>query len=129
MKPENQFIVGVHKYLPASTYHMKNNNEYVSGVPDCWYSDTHDLWIEYKFILLPKRDNTVIVPGLSALQLDWLTRREAQGRKVAVVVGCKEGGVYLRRHQWQELTTGEFKQQLVPRKQLAARIYEEVNTP
>ena len=83
IKPENQFISGVHKHLPLDVYHMKTNNPYIAGIPDCYYSGPGgDLWIEYKFI--PKLPTRVpIVVNLSALQLHWLDSRHAAGPCVA----------------------------------------------
>lgn len=100
---------------------MKNHNQYVGGIPDCWYSGSAgDLWIEYKFVVLPKRDSTLIVPGLSALQVDWLTSRHKEGRSVGVIIGSKEGGVWLPALAWvNPLTTVEFCKLMMPRSDLA----------
>lgn len=100
---------------------MKTHNPFIGGVPDVWYSGpTGDLWVEYKFIVLPKRDTTVIRPDLSGLQSDWLRERYEEGRNVAVIVGCKEGGVVATSLWWEkEMTTGWFKAQLMSRKLLA----------
>ena len=99
-KPETAFTAGVHKHLPPGRedpYWMKNNNLYTSGIWDVWYSGPfRDLWVEYKFIELPKRAGTPIYPGLSELQLDWGRNRQVEGRNLAVVIGCKEGGIILR---------------------------------
>ena len=129
-KPETVFIESVHRHLPVgSPYRMKNHNEYVGGVFDCWYSGSKtDLWIEYKFIVLPKRDDTMIVPNLSALQLQWGNGRRDEGRNVAIVVGCKEGGVWLRHDQWAGCTTKEFRAMMVTRRNLADLINRSVNT-
>mgnify|MGYP003609555235 CR=1 FL=1 len=59
-KPENTFIASVHKHLPVGLYSMKNHNQYNAGIADVWYSAKRDWWIEYKFLVLPKRDTTVI---------------------------------------------------------------------
>ena len=91
--PENIFIASVHKHLPAKVYRMKNNNQYNGGIADVWYSGQLDLWVEYKFITLPARDDTVVDlisgkdPAISALQQNWLRSRSAEGRKVGVIVG------------------------------------------
>ncbi len=77
--PENTFIASVHRHLPVDLYKIKNHNVFNSGQPDCWYSGpAGDLWIEYKFVVVPKRDDTPIVPNLSALQQEWLSRRHAE---------------------------------------------------
>lgn len=113
-KPENQFIDRVHNRLPikkrkASTrarekfpvrlhvHAEKMNNPMRSGTPDCWYSGKGgDLWIEYKWVSpMPVSKIVKASDMLSALQLDWLTERYAEGRNVAVVIGCPEGGLIL----------------------------------
>ena len=96
-KPETTFYNSVHRHLPppSELHREKMANPYRGGTFDFWFSGKRDLWIEYKFVVLPKRDNTQIDYGLSALQLDWGQRRAAEGRAVWVIVGCKDGGVVL----------------------------------
>jgi len=124
-KPETTFTAGVHKYLPPGRedpYWMKNNNLYTSGIWDVWYSgDFQDLWVEYKFVVLPKQGKTLITPGLSELQMDWGRKRCAEGRNLAVIVGCKEGGVIMTKQtEWmRQWTRDEFMQQLKTRKDIA----------
>lgn len=127
--PENTFIGSVHKHLPVQLYRMKNHNEYNGGIADCWYSGKRDLWIEYKFIALPKRDTTVIDlvggknPPLSHLQQEWLRGRSREGRNVWVIAGCKEGGVIYRGCQWESaVTAADFRPHIQNRKDLAAEI-------
>lgn len=120
-KPENSFIKHLHDHY-VQCYSMKNHNEYNGGIFDCWYSgagkNSRDLWVEYKFIVVPVRDTTVIVPDLSQLQLDWGTARAAEGRNVRVVIGCKAGGVILTQPQWRGLTTEAFRAALISRREL-----------
>lgn len=124
--PENTFIQSVHRYLPVDLYRMKNHNQYNGGIPDVWYSGpAGDLWIEYKFVVLPKRDETMITPGLSDLQKDWLRKRAKEGRKIGVIVGTKDGGVWLPDLAWgSPLKTEEFRKLMKPRSELAAVITE-----
>lgn len=111
-------------------YRMKNHNAYNGGIADCWYSGVkRDLWVEYKFVVVPKRPDTVIVPGLSDLQFDWLLARHLEGRNVAVIVGCKEGGVRLQLSQWRGLSTRDFTAQVEPRRSIAEFITRYVNSP
>lgn len=99
--PENTFIRSVHRHLPVELYVLKNNNQFHAGIADCWYSGpAGDLWIEYKFVALPKRENTNIEISLSELQKHWLRSRHAENRTVGVIVGCKEGGVYFPGTSW-----------------------------
>lgn len=130
--PENTFISSVHNHLPPTLYRMKNHNVYNAGVADVWYSGSaQDYWVEYKFITLPKRDETVVDlcggkdPLLSPLQQEWLKSRCHEGRNVAVVVGCKEGGVWLDNVDWMiPRTAGTFRERLVSRKDLAHLIVD-----
>lgn len=129
--PENRFIASIHRLLPPvdEFYRMKNHNEYNSGIADCWYSARLDLWIEYKFVVLPKRPETLITiidgkdPSLSKLQQQWITGRVREGRNVWVVVGCDEGGIVLRQGwgmgRWRN---DAFQDALVSRQSIAESI-------
>lgn len=128
--PENVFIGSVHGYLPADLYRMKNHNQYNGGIADVWYSGNKaDLWIEYKFLIVPKLDVTVIdlvggkKPAISHLQQDWLECRLKEGRNVGVVVGSKAGGVWFKDLSWtQPITAKTFRALLVKRSDLARQI-------
>lgn len=128
--PENTFIASVHRHLPEGLYWMKNHNQYNGGIADCWYSGTRrDLWIEYKFIELPKRASTLIDlvagrnPPLSHLQQEWLDARSREGRNIWVVVGSKSGGVIYSDRSWvTPLSAEQYAQRLLSRKDLAQAI-------
>lgn len=130
-KPENSFIAGVHKYLPpiSELHREKMANPYSSGTADWWYSGKYDIWIEYKFLMLPKKDGTVIdlmneKKFLTALQADWLRERYNEGRNVYVITGCSEGGVLYKDRAWEHpITTRQFKENLLSRRELAETIY------
>lgn len=126
--PETTFIKSVHKHLPDSVYRMKNHNVYNGGVADCWYSGAGgDIWIEYKFISVPSKPKTTIdlSKHLSALQMQWLTDRYVEGRNIAVIVGCKDGGVWFERRLWESPLTAEaFRSAIESRKEIAERICE-----
>lgn len=128
--PENSFIASVHRLLPVGLYRIKNHNVYNGGQADVWYSGNKaDLWIEYKFVMLPKRDDTVFDLGLSSLQQEWLRSRAQEGRNVAVVVGCKEGGAYLPGTTWDKTHTPLiFRKLLRSRKEIADKITAFCNT-
>ena len=134
-QPENVFINSVHKHLPASLYRIKNNNVFNAGQADCWYSGNRaDLWIEYKFITLPKRGDTLIdlvsgkSPSISHLQQDWLRKRFHEGRSVGVLVGCKEGGVWFPGVGWDgTYAAAAFKSTMSSRKDLAQLIINQVS--
>ena len=131
--PENTFIGSVHKHLPAGLYHMKNHNQYVGGIADVWYSGVRDLWVEYKFIVVPKRPDTVIDlitgknPAISYLQQEWLRSRHEEGRSVGVIVGSKDGGVWFPGLTWDTTYPAKkFLSLLQTRKDLAGTIEKEV---
>lgn len=121
--PENSFISGVHKYVQC--YAEKMNNPYRGGTPDVWYSGSaRDLWVEYKFIKIPLRPATIVVPDLSALQKMWLRNRKAEKRNVAVIVGCKEGAVILLTpSDWEQgLRADKFRSTIVSRRDVGGYI-------
>lgn len=132
--PENNFISSVHKHLPVKLYRMKNSNPYNGGIADVWYSGKgRDLWVEYKFIEVPKRPDTVIDlisgknPAISYLQQEWLRSRHEEGRNVGVIVGSKDGGIWLPGLAWnQTFQAKEFLTHLRTRKELAEEIVKEV---
>ena len=131
--PENTFIGSVHKHLPAGIYRMKNHNQYNGGIADVWYSGVRDLWVEYKFIVVPKRPDTVIDlttgknPAISYLQQEWLRSRHEEGRSVGVIVGSKDGGVWFPGLTWDATYPAKkFLFLLQTRKDLAGTIEKEV---
>lgn len=112
--PENTFIGSVHRHLPVGLYHMKNHNQYNSGIADVWYSgDAADLWVEYKFIVAPKRPDTLITINLSELQKNWLRSRHDEGRSVGVIVGCREGGAYFKGTSWDSKITADYFRKII----------------
>ncbi len=138
-KPETTFYTGVHKHLPppSKLYRMKNNNQYVAGVADHWYSGARDLWVEWKFIKVPVRDGTVVDlvggknPVISNLQQEWITGRVAEGRNVWVIAGSKDGGVIFNFvADWQRPhTAAQFRARLLTRAQIALAISYFVGSP
>lgn len=135
--PENTFIASVHRHLPASLYRMKNHNQYNGGIADVWYSNKNDLWIEYKFIVVPKRATTIIDlvnkppkgdSVISTLQQQWLTARHAEGRTVGVIIGSKDGGVWCPGVSWHRTWTAlEFSDAMDSRSNLASQIQRTVS--
>ena len=133
--PENTFRASVHKHLPVDLYRMKNHNQYNGGIADDWYSGTRaDLWVEYKFIVVPKLDDTEIdicggkKPDLSSLQQEWLRGRFREGRQVGVIIGCKEGGVWLPGVSWESSFSAlVFRKKILNRAQLAQTILKLVS--
>ncbi len=112
--PETTFIKSVHRHLPKSLYVIKNHNVFNSGQPDVWYSgNAADLWLEYKFTVIPKRPDTQVTINLSELQKNWLRSRHAEGRDVGVVVGCKEGGAYFEGVSWDMPISADYFRKVV----------------
>jgi hypothetical protein len=110
----------VHKHL-RDVHFEKHNNPFRSGTADVWYSGRKaDLWVEYKFVEIPVRGATDLPIDLSARQLNWLRGRLSEGRNVAVIVGCKEGGVLLQNRAWEALFTAASFQPLVRSRQFLA---------
>ena len=107
------------------------NNPYSSGTADGWYSGTAgDLWIEYKFLpRIPQRVSVKPRELLSDLQVEWLNERHGEGRNVAVIIGCPDGGVLLREREWEkELCSQAFQTLIRSRSNLAEWILEQTTT-
>ena len=94
------------------------------GTPDVYYEGGKHLWVEYKFIEVPKRSETRIVPTLSELQKLWLRRCYASTGRALVIVGCKAGGVVFRSpDNWEGgMSTNDFNLVLYRRDELARHI-------
>lgn len=124
-KPETRFIQRINRLLPlkCGLHYEKMNNPYRRGTADSWYSGVDgDLWIEWKYLpTLPK----VIHPQklLHPLQTAWLNGRFREGRNVAVVIGCPEGGVILEKEEWtKEIMKQDFLEQLKSATEIACFI-------
>lgn len=96
-----------------------------------WYSgNKKDLWIEYKFLpSIPKKVDIKL--DLSDLQKLWLRNRYNEGRSLAVICGCKAGGVLLTDLMWElPMSPAEFEFRIQTRQQLAESIHNLTsNTP
>lgn len=112
-KPETEAINRVNRHIRKEVHIEKTNNPFRSGTADCWYSgDQGDLWIEYKY-LMRTPSTKIIIPELTYRQHQWLYERWREGRNVAVVVMCPDGGVVLRAGEWmQPLTAQEFRDRI-----------------
>jgi len=103
---------------------MKNNNPYIAGIADCWYSGVEaDLWVEYKYLTI-SRPNIIVIPKLSEQQKEWIEQRRLEGREVWVVIGYKLGVVLYKK--WNDMVQGlspdEFIKRTMTRKELADEI-------
>lgn len=126
-KAETTFAASVNNWLKGSNiYFEKMNNPYRGGTPDFYYEGPNgSKWVEYKFIVVPKRDSTLIVPDLTALQLAWLKRNFENGNEPWVVIGHRAGGVVMAHPQlWEEgLRCDEFLDHTVSRDDIALEIH------
>lgn len=130
--PETRFIASVHRLLPpVDEFHReKMANPYRGGTADSWYSgNKRDLWIEWKWVELPKRPDTMIditagkKPSLSVLQQDWIAKRRAEGRDVWIIIGSAEGGMVLVDDP-KPRRTDDFISWCLPKKRIAELILE-----
>ena len=81
----------MHRHLSPEIYRWKIHDTHTGGVPDAYYCGPGDsLWIEYKYIKLPKRASTLVQLNLSELQKIWLTRAYEWRQSVAIVVGYEK---------------------------------------
>lgn len=135
-KPETNFSNALRKALSEQcleVYSMKNNNEYVAGVPDLWFSGPRaDLWIEMKFVQkLPVKVPLRPYELLSSLQSKWLRDRYNEGRNVAVIIGCKRRsnleGIVLRDLAWEkDVYPQNFDALILSKSELVSFIKEQV---
>lgn len=124
-KPETRWLNKVYGKLPPTIYRMKNHNIYTGGVPDHWLSGHKaDWWLEGKYLAsTPVRKEVAPEELLSALQLEWLDKRHAEGRHVGVLIGCPDGGVLLLNGEWHaRFTAEEYRARLQPVESLAASL-------
>lgn len=131
VKPETSFTQSILRHLPPKPllHREKMNNPYSSGTPDLWFSGIRsDLWIEMKYLPRnPQRGVVAPTKLLSELQAEWLRRRHAEGRNVAVIVGCPAGGVILHGNAWEhDLPAREFMSRVLSRRDVAAWIIAQV---
>ena len=86
----------MHRHLSPEVYRWKIHDTYTGGVPDVFYcGPAGSLWVEYKYIRLPKRKTTVVTFGLSELQLIWLTKIAMYGQTTILVVGWQQSAQVL----------------------------------
>lgn len=122
---ENTFWQALRKKLVPRIYALKLNISYVAGVPDAWLSGSKgDLWIELKYLksVPPIVDPTKL---LSTLQMTWLLRRYAEGRRVGVLIGSSDGHVYFPCLSWQEpVSRGAFQTKARKTAEIAEELIE-----
>ena len=108
---EHGFIKSVHRHLPTDIFSWKIHDTFTGGVPDAMYAGPASiLFVEYKYLKLPKKKTTVIKTGLSALQLQWLDKLYIYNATPAVIIGTPSGGIILTNQEWhKELKLKDFE--------------------
>lgn len=125
---ESSATSALNKKLPKEVYCWKINTQLQKGVPDCYYSATLDMWVEYKYSRdFPARHTQL---GLSSLQRKWLKGRHQQGRRVCVIFLIGSGGVVVDDPaDWEKgrkFTRTELEAKYMSRQELACWILSEV---
>lgn len=129
MANEHSFIKSVHRHLKniaPEIYMWKIHADFTNGIPDCWYSNASDLWVEYKWCnKVPVKDSTIIdltnsKKYLSQLQINWLKERHKEGRNVCVILGSPEGANILLGTDWRTpISPKTFRCNAITTKQVA----------
>tara|TARA_B100000401_G_C52680497_1_gene659433 strand:+ start:398 stop:835 length:438 start_codon:yes stop_codon:yes gene_type:complete len=95
---EHSFVKSVHRKLDKSVYVWKIADRYSGGVPDAMYAGPAGiLFIEYKYIKLPKRPTTIIKTGLSPLQEQWITQMQQWKHPTWLVIGAEKSCLILNK--------------------------------
>lgn len=102
-KPETRYYTAVNRLVPKQVHREKMHNIYRGGTADFWYSgNLDDLWVEFKYVTaVPKRAAVWVHKELSALQLEWLSKRHAEGRNVVVILGTPYNGWVYEFKTWE----------------------------
>ena len=121
---EHGFIKAVHRHLSPEVYRWKIHDTYTGGVPDAFYcGPAGSLWVEYKYIKLPKRKTTVVTFGLSELQQIWLTKMSDFQQTTILAVGWEQSAqVFYGPHIYKSATQDELVHDALRFKELAALI-------
>lgn len=96
-KLENAYIDRVHKHLKGKIHYEKMCNPFRRGTADCWYSGLKgDLWVEYKYQKTPLTIGALHRLKLEPLQTKWISDRQAEGRRVLVILGSPSGAAIVK---------------------------------
>lgn len=125
---EHGFIKAVHRHLSPEVYRWKIHDTYTGGVPDAFYmGPAGSLFVEYKYVKLPKRADTTVKFNLSALQTIWLTRALDYGQLAAVIIGFEKSAVALTNSEsFSGMTKRELQDEAVSFQQIAKLIENHV---
>lgn len=114
----------MHRHIPSEVYRWKIHDTYTGGVPDAFYcGPAGSLWVEYKYIKLPKRKTTPVTFGISELQRIWLTRMALYGQTTLLAVGWQQSAqVFYGSNLHQKVRQDELVENPLGFKGLAALI-------
>ena len=108
---EHGFVRSVHRQLSPDVFVWKINDKYAGGVPDAFYAGpARCLFIEYKYVKLPKRDTTLVKTSLSVQQKLWLDRMLGMDKQVALVIGSVLGSIIIDKDWDHPIPTELFRQ-------------------
>lgn len=121
MKPENQLIASVHKWLDPAIYREKTANPYRRGMPDVYYEAQGTvLWAEYKWFPRETSRAVDLRNHLTPNQQAWLERAHGHGIPVAVIVGCPRKAALLGGLSWQLPSKIDW----LPRSEVVAQLHQ-----
>lgn len=117
---EHGFVRSVHRQLSPDIFVWKINDKYAGGVPDAFYAGpARCLFIEYKYVKLPKRDTTLVKTSLSEQQKLWLDRMSGMDKHVALVIGSILGTIIIDKDWDYPIPTELFRQRAMSTKAVA----------
>lgn len=117
---EHGFVRSVHRQLSPDVFVWKINDKYAGGVPDAFYAGpARCLFIEYKYVKLPKRSTTLVKTSLSEQQKRWLDRMSSMDKHVAIVIGSAIGNIIIDKDWDYPIPTGLFRQRAMSTKAVA----------
>ena len=121
---EHSFVKSVHRKLDKSVYVWKIADRYSGGVPDAMYAGPAGiLFIEYKYIKLPKRPTTIIKTSLSPLQEQWIIQMQQWKHPTWLVIGAEKSCLILNKLT-KNISTAYYLQHRTDTKKLAQLIMD-----
>ena len=117
---EHGFVRSVHRQLSPNVFVWKINDKYAGGVPDAFYAGlARCLFVEYKYVKLPKRSTTLVKTSLSEQQKLWLDRMSGMDKHVALVIGSSLGTIIIDKGWDNPIPTELFRQHAMSPKAVA----------
>jgi len=72
----------IKKHSNGKVYIWSIADKFTSGIPDCYYSDHSDMWIEFKY-----GDKSY---GVTEQQKQWIIAQHNRGRNTAIIHGYED---------------------------------------